>query len=321
MFKLEFDIAKSKRQINIKDKIFSIGSCFSDNIGSHLDQYKFQVLANPFGTIFNPYSIFKLLRGQLDSNDIIKNQEVFYHWDAHSDLSSLDQGELNNELTNAVEQTQLFLKEAKWLVITFGTSFIYTNKKSNQIVGNCHKVPQKEFIKSMMSVDQIAADYAASLNVIRKQNPDLHVILTVSPVRHIKDGLHENNISKGVLHQAVSKIIKADNKVTYFPSYEIMIDELRDYRFYKKDRIHPSEEAIAYIWTKFVQTLMDEETSTFIDQWNKILNSLTHKSFHPQSNKHQQFLIKLISEIENFENLVDVNIELEQVRNQINLSQ
>lgn len=317
MFKLDFDIPVNSKLINHQDQIVSIGSCFSDNIGSKLKTYKFKVLANPFGTLFNPHSIFKVLSGQLDPNDIIENQGIFYHWDTHGEVSSLVKNDLPKIIEEKTTELRQALKSCEWLIITLGTSFIYTYKSTNKIVGNCHKFPQFDFTKSLLRVDNITSQFQSCIDILRKSNPEIKVILTVSPVRHTKDGLHENNISKGILHQAVSEIIATHQNTWYFPSYEILIDELRDYRFYKEDMIHPSDQAVAYIWDKFKMCFIDSESNLFIDDWNKILVALAHQAFHPTSDKHQKFILNLIKKLEQYASKINVEQEIEILNNQL----
>ncbi|MFT6865837.1 MAG: hypothetical protein ACJA08_000663 [Cyclobacteriaceae bacterium] len=317
MFKLDFDIPINPTQIGLHDQIVSIGSCFSDNIGDKLSQYKFKTLANPFGTLFNPYSTFKALAGKLDKKNIVENQGIFYHWDAHGEISALNARDLEQSIKQKANDLNEWLVSAKWLIITFGSAFVYTHNKSKQIVANCHKVPQNEFSKSLLNPAEIASSYLDCINQIRKINPDLKVILTVSPVRHTKDGLNENNLSKGILHQAVAEIIKKDSLAWYFPSYEIMIDELRDYRFYKVDMIHPSDQAISYIWNKFRHSFIDKTSNSFINEWDKIISAMAHRPFHPESDKHQVFLNSLIEKITPYQSKIDVKKELVMLTNQL----
>ncbi|MEP0367627.1 MAG: GSCFA domain-containing protein [Cyclobacteriaceae bacterium] len=318
MFNLKFDIPKSKSLINLKDKVVSVGSCFSDNIGQKLAENKFQVLSNPLGTIFNPYSIFKVLKNELDPNGVVENQGVFFHYDAHGEVSALSKGELAELINEQTEILQNSLKEAHWLIITFGTGFVYAHKGTSSIVANCHKVPQSQFDKVLLRPGEIVEHYHACMKTLRSVNPGLRVLLTVSPVRHTKDGLHENNVSKGILHHATSEILKQDPQALYFPSYEIQMDELRDYRFYSKDLIHPSQEAVDYIWSRFCETYMDMDTLAFLKDWNKIKISLQHRPFQPKSSRHQGFLRKLKRDIENLKHGIDVSEELAEIDGQLN---
>ncbi len=317
MFQLTFDIPKTTPPIQHSDKIICVGSCFSDHIAEKLTQYKFSVLTNPYGTIFNPISIFQLLRGNMDSKRIIANGEVFYHWDTHSSISALSQEKLLQQLNASQDQLSQSVEQAQWLIITLGTSFVYKLKSDDSIVANCHKVPQNNFSKSLLSVAEIVGDYNATMLQIRKKNPSIKVLFTVSPVRHTKDGLHENNISKGILHQAIHEITASDTLSYYFPSYEIMVDELRDYRFYKSDLIHPNEQAISYIWEKFRMASIDDSTNEFITEWSKILTSIQHKPFHPESASHQKFLQSLLNKVAQFSSHADVSLELNLIKSQL----
>lgn len=317
MFKLEFNIPKSPLLINLENRIISIGSCFSDNIGDKLSQNKFRISSNPFGTLFNPHSIFRILSPEMDTENIVENQSVYYHWGAHGEASSLDKNELKKSISAKHQNLQSELKQTDWLIITLGTSLVYEYIPTGQIVANCHKVPQKEFKKRLLTTEEIIFDYQQTLSSIRKENPNLKVILTVSPVRHTKEGLSENNVSKSILLQAVSRIVSEDKKSFYFPSYEIMIDELRDYRFYKADMVHPSDQAIDYIWRKFKKSFLDTETEEFVDDWSKIISSINHKPFHINSKAHQSFVRNLIVKVEKYSTRVNVDDELKSLRNQL----
>jgi lysophospholipase L1-like esterase len=317
MFKLDFDIPKQTEQIKIKDQIICIGSCFSENIAKKLTESKFQVVSNPFGTLFNPLSIFQLLEGQIDETRIVERNGIWAHWDLHSSLSQTTKEALIKEINTQTTLLQNKLQSCKWLIITFGTSFVYKLKSDGTFVANCHKFPKDTFEKTFLSADQIADSFNSLLEKLRSKNPDIQVILTVSPVRHTKDGLQENNISKGILHQSVKKMLEADSKTHYFPSYEIMIDELRDYRFYNEDMIHPSEQAINYIWDKFRFSSIEDDSNSFITEWGKIRSALAHKPFIETSEQHQNFLRNLHSRIEKFDDQIDVNEELQFVKSQL----
>ena len=317
MFKLTFDLPISQQKILHQDKVVCLGSCFSDHIADRLSQFKFHVVANPFGTIFNPTSIFRLLKKDFSMDHCIENTGIFYHWDAHSSISSVHEDALKSLVAATKDRLDKEIRNAQWLIITLGSSFVYRLKSNKAIVANCHKIPQSQFEKSLLSVSDICTDYDETMSTIRKTNPDLKVLLTVSPVRHTKDGLHQNNISKGILHQAIHEITKSDAQARYFPSFEIMVDELRDYRFYKADMIHPNDQAVGYIWDKFATVFFDQNTNDFIDDWSKILSGLQHRPFHPASKSHQDFLKSLEGKIQKFQHLVDVSQELKQVQSQL----
>lgn len=317
MFKLKFDIPVSPKKINLKDKLYLSGSCFSDEIGELLLVNKFTSFSNPFGTIYNPISIFKLLRNESVGNHITESQGVFYHWDCHGQISGLTQSEAQHSFSEQLNESNDFLKKSNWLIITLGTSIVYRLKSTNQIVANCHKIPSSEFHKEFLSTEEIIDDFNKTFNYLRNQIPNLNVILTVSPVRHVKDGLIENNLSKSILLAAVHDIVLGQDKVSYFPSYEIVIDELRDYRFYKKDMIHPSEEAVEYVWNRFAETYFDQETTNFLKEWSKIKSALQHKPFQPGSSKHQQFLSNTLDQLDKLNDLIDTSVEKEMIQKQL----
>ncbi|MEQ8471833.1 MAG: GSCFA domain-containing protein [Marinoscillum sp.] len=322
MFTLPFNIEPSSVKIRLKDPIFSIGSCFSDNIGERLKHHKFDVLANPLGIIYNPYSIFKnlklILTEGIDPENFIKNRGVYFHWDTHSTISGTELEDFKKLLNDRSLLAQKSLINAEWLIITLGTTYVYKYKETGKIVANCHKVPQSEFEKITMASSEIVGDYLETMDLLRSINPKIKTILTVSPVRHIRDGLVANNLSKSTLLQAVDQIVRRDGKSSYFPAYEIMIDVLRDYRFYKDDMIHPSEQAVGYIWNRFIEGHMDDKAKAFIEEWQRILKSLSHRPFHPSSPDHQKFLKSTINKLKSLEAVVDVNKELEQIKSQLN---
>lgn len=321
MFTLPFHIPQNPIKIRLKDPIFSIGSCFADNIGDKLKAHKFDITTNPLGIIYNPYSSFKnlklILSEGIDPENFIKNGNIYFHWDTHSAISGTDLNTFKVLLEERSRLSRQRLINSEWLIITFGTIFAYRYRSNDKIVANCHKIPQREFERLSLTTEEIKEDYQETLELIRSINPRLKVILTVSPVRHIRDGLVENNISKATLIKAVHEILQEDPNCFYFPSYEIMIDELRDYRFYKSDMIHPSSQAVDYIWNKFAEVFFDQETLNFLEEWRKILKSLSHRPFHPESPEHQKFLASTISKLEKLEEKVDVSEEINLVKQQL----
>ncbi len=321
MFSLPFYIPKSNSVIKLSDRIFSIGSCFANSIGQRLNDHKFKVHCNPFGIIYNPYSIFNSLRLTLSDGlkpeNSVQNGEVFYHWDSHSELSDTDYESFKSLLSNTSQKAKESLISAKWLIITLGTAKTYRLKSNGAIVANCHKVPQIQFESILLSEEEIIETFNKTLEELRAVNIDIEVILTVSPVRHIRDGLIENNISKATLLKAVNSIVHTNEGVHYFPSYELMIDVLRDYRFYEKDLIHPNELALNYIWNQFSEVYFESKTMDFVQEWQQIKKSLEHKSFHPKTKAHQQFLKSLYLKLDKLSAQVDVQKELIQVEAQL----
>ena len=314
MFNLSLDLPSSEKSISLQDHVYLVGSCFSDEIGVKLGTNKFNTLQNPFGTIYNPISIFKTLTGDLDPLNIIESQGVFYHWDCHGKLSALSKSVLTESVKSIMETSSQYLDNATHLVITLGTSHVYEYKKNGQVVANCHKVNGSDFSKRLLTADEIQLAFS---DLYERLNPNLNIIFTVSPVRHIRDGLVENNLSKAILLQAVHEIVDGHKNIEYFPAYEIMIDELRDYRYYGEDMVHPSDQAVDYIWKKFTNVYFDADTKQFVNDWSKITQALNHKPFQAKSKQHQDFLSNIVDKVKALEGKVDVSKELATIQNQL----
>ena len=301
-FRTQIPLSKTNNPIDYNSKVLSFGSCFAENMADKFDYFKFQNETNPFGIIFNPVSIEKIIEGTVQQKEFTE-KDVFFHnerwhsFEVHSDLSNSDREELLETLNKAISETHKKLKTATHIIITYGTSWIYRNIESDQIVANCHKVPQKQFLKELLSVDIIERSVQNTINLIQTFNPDINFIFTISPVRHIKDGFAENQLSKSHLFASLHQVLKAHNSKfithNYFPSYEIMMDELRDYRFYTEDMLHPNPVAIDYIWHKFSENYIDENAVLIMKEIDEIQKSLRHRSFNPESEEHQKFLAKL----------------------------
>tara|TARA_B100000941_G_scaffold289430_1_gene268590 strand:- start:240616 stop:241590 length:975 start_codon:yes stop_codon:yes gene_type:complete len=321
MFVLPFEISQAPFSLSIRDHVILMGSCFSENIGAKLTGHKFRALINPFGVIYNPISIFKTLQQSVNpqpqEDRIVEADQIYHHWDTHSDLSDPSRETLILKLKKQRELTRTILSQASTLVLSPGTSWVYRHHSDHSIVANCHKVPQKEFTKSLLTVDQITQSYSETISLVRSLNPQLNVVVTISPVRHVRDGLIENNQSKAILIEAVRQIIANDTKASYFPSYEILIDVLRDYRFYKEDMIHPNDQAIDYIWEKFGQSYFDRETQNFIKEWGKLAKSMNHRPFHPETAAHQSFLKSTAKKLQSLADVVDIEEELKAIKKQL----
>ncbi|WP_233900197.1 GSCFA domain-containing protein [Tenacibaculum piscium] len=281
--------------IDYNSKLFLLGSCFSENIGDKLSYYKFQSTQNPFGILFHPKAIEKLITDAINQKKYTE-ETVFFHneswhcFDAHSSVSSLDKNEVLENLNTASSATFTQLKNASHLIITLGTSWIYREISSDTIVANCHKIPQKNFTKKILSIAEITESLSEIITLTKSVNPDIAILFTVSPVRHLKDGFIENQQSKSHLISAIHSIIDIKKSIYYFPSYEIMMDELRDYRFYAQDMIHPNTTAINYIWEKFIAVWIAENTQKTMKEIEIIQKGLAHRSFNPTSEAHQKFL-------------------------------
>ena len=288
---------ETRNAIDYNSKVLLLGSCFSENIGDKLSYYKFQSLQNPFGILFHPKAIENLITNAINEKeysekDLTFQNERWHCFDAHSSLSAADKNELLNNLNSTISSTKKQLEEATHIVITLGTSWVYRFIETDKIVANCHKIPQKKFLKELLSVDEISESLEAILVLLKSINKNIQILFTVSPVRHLKDGFIENTQSKAHLISAIHNILNG-GYAFYFPSYEIMMDELRDYRFYAEDMIHPNKTAINYIWEKFVASWFSEDTLLTMKDVDVIQKGLSHRPFNENSVQHQQFLKNL----------------------------
>ena len=295
-FTTKISIQKNHFPINYDSKILLLGSCFAENIGRKFEYFKFQSTTNPFGIIFNSVSLEKLIRRAVENkmfteNDIFFHNDLWHCFEVHSELSNSDKEEFLSNLNSVLESTHRNITSLTHCIITLGTSWVYRNIKTNEIVANCHKVPLKEFTKELLSIQQIEESLESIISLVHSVNPNCKFIFTVSPVRHIKDGFVENTLSKAHLITALHKTITHHpSPISYFPSYEIMMDELRDYRFYAEDMLHPNPTAIAYIWEQFVNSTISEESKSIMIAIESIQKSLAHNPFNPNSESHQTFL-------------------------------
>ena len=287
-------LAKQNPPINYSSKVLLLGSCFAQNIGAKLQYYKFQQCTNPFGILFHPVAIEKLIARAVDqkwfsASDVFFQNEQWHCFLAHSKLSNTSQQELITALNSALEKLRISLLEASHIVFTFGTAWVYRHLQTDTVVANCHKVPQKEFVKQLLSPDDVSDVLLGIETKLRTINPACSIINTVSPVRHIKDGPVANSRSKAHLIAGVQEIVAPEKLNHYFPSYEIMMDELRDYRFYKEDLIHPNQTAIAIIWNAFNGSWICPETAAMQNKIAAIQSGKLHKPFNEQSKAHRLF--------------------------------
>ncbi|WP_348798402.1 GSCFA domain-containing protein [Flavobacterium adhaerens] len=303
-FTTKIPILKNEIPIEYNSKILSLGSCFAENIGDKFQYFKFQSETNPFGIIFNPVSIEKIIN-RVVNGDLFTEEDIFFHnerwqsFEVHSDLSCSDAAEFLTSLNRVLKETKNHLQEATHIIITYGTSWVYRNNESNKIVANCHKVPQKQFTKELLSVEIIQESIQNTIGSIQTLNPNVNFVFTVSPVRHLKDGFVENQRSKSHLITAIHNLL-SENCILqsdYFPSYEIMVDELRDYRFYAEDMLHPSQVAINYIWKRFKESSISETVYSIMDAVEGVQKSLQHRPFDPNSESHQKFVTNLKEKI------------------------
>lgn len=303
----QIPLSKANNPIDYSSKILMLGSCFSHNMGDKLAYFKFQVLQNPFGILFHPVAIENLVKKAVDKyeyteRDIFQLQGRWQCFEAHSELGSSNKETLLERLNSAVLETNKYVREASHIMITLGTAWVYRHTEKDILVANCHKVPQHEFEKILLTENEIVTSITATVNSIKAVNPEAQIIFTISPVRHLKDGFVENQLSKSHLIASTHKVLYSPSLgggqgEAYFPSYEIMMDELRDYRFYKEDMVHPNALAIAYIWEKFRSVWISEEESEAMAKVAEIQKGLAHRPFDEKSEAHQKFLKTLDQKI------------------------
>ncbi|MBK5279384.1 MAG: GSCFA domain-containing protein, partial [Bacteroidia bacterium] len=255
-FRTELHLKGADNKISLHHPVFTIGSCFADSIGQKLKVSKFLVSPNPFGTLYNPLSIHKLLlhsvRNQtLDEHAYLQNMGITFNYDIHSAFSDKSKNVLEKKINEAIERAHLLLKNSKYLILTYGTAWVYERLDNHQIVANCHKMPSQQFKKILLTQKKILESFDETYQALKKINPEIRIILTVSPVRHLKDTIELNSVSKSVLRLTCHTLTELYSDVEYFPAYEILLDDLRDYRFYTSDLIHPTTDAVDYIWKKF----------------------------------------------------------------------
>lgn len=318
-FRTSFEIEPVREKFTNETKWMTIGSCFSEVIGNRLKENKVSVEVNPFGTLFNPMSIFKLLKPNYapDARLFVVQQERYFHYDFHSQFSANNETQLDEILSVKLEEVQNQLKSVDILIITFGTAFVYQLKTVPTYLANCHKMPASLFEKSLLSVKDICKGFASVYDSLKTVNPNLRILLTVSPVRHTKDGIPENQVSKSILRAACHYLVTDFSDVSYFPSYEIMMDDLRDYRFYKADMIHPNDVAEAYIFEQFSKAYFDDSLVSWINDWQKINRSLTHRPMNGLSKAHQRFLENLLKELKGWRETCNLEKEIRQVEEQL----
>lgn len=308
-FRTPVPISQSNNPIDYNSKVVSLGSCFAVNMAEKLDYFKFYNNCNPLGILFHPLAIERLIdfvvsKKTFTEKDVFFHNERWHSFDVHSDLSNGNKEDLIHNLNQITKKTHQELTEATHIIITYGTSWVYRAKESNAVVANCHKVPQKQFSKELLSVEIIKESIKKTIDLIASINPEVKIIFTVSPVRHIKDGFVENQWSKSNLISSLHSTLNKEEykmKTAYFASYEIMMDELRDYRFYAEDMLHPNQIAIDYIWERFSENYISKEGITIKQEIYEIQKGLSHRSFNPDSEQHRAFLSKLDKRIKTIE--------------------
>ena len=297
-FRTEISLTPLAEGIDHSAKIFALGSCFAESISERLQRAKFSVTTNPFGVLFNPLSIASAIERLSDTRafavcDIREGREGFFSFEAHSSLDGKTQTEIFANLNQAVAQGSKALHDAEWVILTFGTAWVYEH--NGRVVANCHKQPAKEFERRRLSVAEIVERYKTLFEGVLR---DKRVILTVSPVRHLGDGLQENSLSKAILRLAVEELVAKYENAHYFPSYEILIDDLRDYRYYAEDLAHPSKMAVEYVWEHFCEYALTDKAWELLPKIEQIVMAAEHRPFNPESDAHRAFCRKMLAKAE-----------------------
>ncbi len=304
-----FEIEPSAEKITYKDPVLFTGSCFATEIGRQFKAGKMPVLINPSGTVYNPVSVCNTLDtitegGKYTSDDLYNYNGVWLSFKHYTDFSAEDPATVVERINSAAERSHRFISTAKFLFITFGTARVYRWNKSGRIVSNCHKIPSSEFTNELLTPSQIVSQWDAELTKLKSLFPALKVVFTISPVRHWKDGAHGNQISKSVLFLAVEELMGHPANPGYFPAYELVMDDLRDYRFYDDDMLHPSSSAINYVWQKFSECYLDSRTVELRNEVMKVTRAFNHRLTGALERKKKEFAVSMIERIRNIEDKI-----------------
>lgn len=315
-FRTEIIPSSQNKSISYSDHTIFMGSCFSENILKKMDLLKFKVTGNPYGIVYNPISLAQQLqeiseRRIYTSADLQFNNERWFSYQHHSDFSFANQNECLTAINTSIQKASTQLRCASHLFLTFGTAWAYSTKENAQWVNNCHKIPAKRFNKKLLEVDTMVTDLMQAITVLKKTNPNIQVVFSVSPIRHLSDGAFENQLSKGRLFEVIHQLITKESNISYFNAFELIMDDLRDYRFFKDDLIHPSEQAISYVWEKFATVFFTNQTEKYIHQVEKLIRASNHRPFNSSSEAHQNFLTKTISAMEHLEKELSISFDQE----------
>jgi GSCFA family len=293
---LDIKIAKPEKRIDYRDKIMVVGSCFTEHIGASLKDRKFNVMQNPNGIIFDPSSVASSMTSYIENkryreDELTYLNELWQSWQHHSRFSGTDKTQVLQLINDSQEKANHFLKEANWLIITLGTSYSYRHIEGSMPVANCHRAPAAWFRKHLMTIEETNAALDTMLYKLFQFNKDVNLVFTVSPVRHVRDGIVENNRSKARLLESVHHLVDKYSRLHYFPSYELVMDVLRDYRFFDIDLVHPNYMATAFVLEQFMENFVSEESKTISREIEKIAVARRHKAFQPSTSAHHDFLL------------------------------
>ena len=320
-WQIQVPIPEYPFSLSRRDRVFTLGSCFAQQMADRLCYYKFSCANNSYGTLFHPIPLLHNLTDALKQVDVdeslfLERDDTVFHYSYHSSVCSESKNDLKKKLQDLQSSVAKELKESKILILTFGTALLY-QLVSGKPVANCHKQPKNAFTKGLSSPEEIQNVFNSFYTELKKQNHKIQIVLTVSPVRHIRDGVHENNLSKSALLLACDSIQNTFEDLHYFPAYEIVMDELRDYRFYEKDLVHPSNEALAYVWDKFAEAILTKEALNLNRDLDKLFLSINHKPFIETSKAHKRFLEKTIASALALNEKVDLKEEIMELKKRL----
>lgn len=316
-FRTKVDVQPFPFSLGYHTPMLFCGSCFTENIGSMMHKWKMPILINPFGVVYNPISVKMVIERILSTQpfeeaDLNFRNGLWYSYLHHTSFSSPDKAKclemINGEQSNASD----FIKKTKGLLVTFGTARVYYLKQNFAPVANCHKIPAKEFENRLLSVDEIVKEWSPLIDKLLKQNPDLKIVFTVSPVRHWKDGAVGNQQSKSILNVAVHELLSLyPSNAFYFPAYEILMDDLRDYRYYADDMLHPSKVAVDYIWERFKESIIDLNSQKLMIDVEKVISAANHRPFNPDTKEHKTFVANTLEQIKRLKQ-IEPNLDFRQ---------
>jgi len=320
-FRTPIQLPAAPFRFGYEDEILTMGSCFAQRMGERLQAAKFRTHTNPLGIVYNPISMARLLNMLREGGVIpeirLSPHQLWHSFDLHSQFSHVDKQVLKQRIDEAFARTGEALRRASLLMLTFGTAYVYVRRDRGEIVTNCHRYPADFFHKKLLHNSRIFRAFQPLFQALFEANPRLRVILTVSPVRHIKEGLPNNNLSKSVLRIACQELADAFGQVDYFPAFEVMMDDLRDYRFYQDDLIHPTPFAETYIWELFTAHYLQPGSQQLLKRWGEVQQGLAHRPLRPGSPEHRKFLRSLLKKIQALPPQLDCRAELEALQQQL----
>ncbi|MEL6589458.1 MAG: GSCFA domain-containing protein [Bacteroidota bacterium] len=321
-FRTEIPASRSDFLLSYEQQILSLGSCFAERMGQRLIDSKFSALCNPLGICYHPLALSKLLRmglGLISAPQLsyAEHMGLWHSFDLHGSFRALESGVLRSSIDQQLATLKAHLSKTDVLLLTLGTAWVYQEKESGKMVANCHKYPSARFAKRLLSVDEIVADYERLFADLRAHRPDLQIILTLSPVRHERDTLVLNSVSKSVLRLAAHQLSESVAGVDYYPAYELVMDDLRDYRYYAEDLLHPNAQAEQYIWEHFGASYFDDKTQTLLKRWEKLRQGLSHRPFQPEGEAHQKFLQNLLTKLSDLGRELPLEAEIAEIRSRL----